>query len=38
MEGGRGILAMEARDVLGAAVDGDVRKREGDVAAWKIQG
>lgn len=27
-----------ARDVVGAAVDGDVMKKEGDVAAWKIQG
>lgn len=32
------IVVIEARDVVGAAVDGDVMKREGDVAAWKIQG
>lgn len=32
------IVVIEARDVVGAAVDVDVMKREGDVAAWKIQG
>ena len=34
----RRIVVMEARDVVGAALDGDVWKREGDGAAWKIHG
>lgn len=31
-------VVMEERDMVGAAADGDLRKREGEVAAWAIQG
>lgn len=31
------IVVIEARDVVGAAVAGDLMKREGDVFAWKTQ-
>lgn len=34
----RRVMVMEARDVVGAAFDGDVRKRKVDVSAWKTQG
>lgn len=30
-------VVIEASDVVEAAVDGEVMKREGDMAAWKTQ-
>ena len=38
IEGVKRIMVVEGRDAVGAAVDGEVRKREGDVSAWRIQG
>lgn len=32
------IVVIEERDMIGTAVDSDLRKREGEAAAWAIQG
>lgn len=32
------MVAVEERDMIGAAADGDLRKMEGEVAAWTIEG